>query len=72
MTEQKKVVLPAYIRVCNCSVCGAAVYSPELIDRGGWPLMSACDCANGPDIASERVTGELKRAGEFEREAKAA
>lgn len=59
MAEQK-VLLPAYKRTGACARCGAAVYAPEL--KGGWPLMSACDCAHGPDIASERMTGKLTRA----------
>ena len=57
----EKIVFPSYKRAGNCVQCGADVYAPDVQNKGGWPLMSACECAEGPDLSSEKQTGELKR-----------
>lgn len=55
---EEKILIPAYKRTDACARCGADVYSPELESRGGWPLMSACTCIEGPQIKSrERAEG---------------
>ena len=53
-----KIMLPAYKRVGACGTCQAPVYAPE---GGGLPSMSACGCAGGPKLISEKEAA--RRAG---------
>ena len=48
---EEKILLPSYKRAGACGRCGAEVYAPDLKQNGGWPLMSACACEQGPKIA---------------------
>jgi hypothetical protein len=63
MTEEK-VLIPAYKRSGSCARCGADVYSPDLKQNGGWPLMSACVCEHGPQMAHEAKTKDLRESRE--------
>lgn len=53
---EEKLLIPAYKRTDRCERCGADVYAPEL-KEGGWPLMSACVCEQGPQIAGRERKG---------------
>jgi hypothetical protein len=61
MTEEK-ILIPAYKRRGNCARCGADIYAPDLKVGGGWPLMSACACAQGPQVAA--VKGRAEDSGQ--------
>jgi hypothetical protein len=72
---EAKILIPAYKRTDSCPGCGAAIYSPDLKDSGGWPLMSACVCAQRPKVAraAEQATdAELNRKEKLEETAQAA
>jgi hypothetical protein len=61
---EEKILIPAYKRTDSCVRCGADVYSPDLNSRGGWPLMSACNCDDGPQLAVREKAEATRRSGE--------
>ena len=65
---EEKILIPAYKRAASCERCGAAVYSPDLQRRGGWPLMSACTCDDGPQISAREKLEALRRSREAQPE----
>jgi hypothetical protein len=71
---EEKILIPAYKRTGCCESCGADVYSPDLKQSGGWPLMSACVCEHGPRTAREEKTKDLRQGREarLEEQAQAA
>lgn len=69
--SEEKILIPAYKRSDSCARCGADVYSPDLKQHGGWPLMSACVCEHGPKIARRERAENLKRAAEVKLEEQA-
>ena len=69
---EEKILIPAYKRIASCARCGADVYSPELQSRGGWPLMSACACDEGPQITvRETAAADLREGREARAEERA-
>ena len=67
---EEKILIPAYKRTASCARCGADVYSPALNEKGGWPLMSACSCEQGPQMASLKKK-DLRRGREVKPEGQA-
>lgn len=51
---EEKILIPAYKRTGSCARCGADVYAPDLKEGKGWPLMSACACAEGPQLTIKK------------------
>ena len=51
---EENILIPAYKRSGSCARCGADVYAPNLKEGGGWPLMSACVCAKGPQLTIKK------------------
>ena len=50
MSEEQKMLIPAYVRVGICKECGAHVYAPE---GGGMPFMSACVCVGERKVVNQ-------------------
>jgi hypothetical protein len=71
---EEKIIIPAYKRTGSCMGCGADVYSPALIESGGWPLMSACACEHGPQITGREKAEDLRQStdAKLEKQAQAA
>ncbi|HKS30433.1 MAG TPA: hypothetical protein VJS44_21585 [Pyrinomonadaceae bacterium] len=61
---EEKILIPAYKRAASCERCGADVYAPEVENRGDWPLMSACACAEGPQLRARGGAEDLRRGRE--------
>jgi hypothetical protein len=61
---EAKILIPSYRRTGSCARCGEAVYSPALEHKGGWPLMSACGCEHGPQLAHQEKNENSGRQGE--------
>jgi hypothetical protein len=57
---EEKILIPTYKRIASCASCGADVYSPQLQSRGGWPLMSACACEQGPRVTVSETAEDLR------------
>jgi hypothetical protein len=68
---EEKILIPVYKRIASCERCGSDVYAPELQSRGGWPLMSACACEQGPQITFGKTAEDLRRGREAKPEERA-
>ncbi|HEX8174828.1 MAG TPA: hypothetical protein VF543_06900 [Pyrinomonadaceae bacterium] len=68
---EEKILIPVYKRIASCARCGADVYSPELQSRGGWPLMSACACEQGPQLKVSETAEDSRRVREAKPEERA-
>ncbi|MBD0370093.1 MAG: hypothetical protein ICV60_04610 [Pyrinomonadaceae bacterium] len=68
---EEKILIPAYKRTASCARCGADIYSPDLNQKGGWPLMSACACEHGPQMAGRKPTQDSRRSREAKPEERA-
>jgi hypothetical protein len=68
---EEKILIPAYKRSGSCARCRADIYSPDLKQHGGWPLMSACVCEHGPKIARGKKAENLLRETEVKLEEQA-
>ncbi|HEX8745903.1 MAG TPA: hypothetical protein VF717_01815 [Pyrinomonadaceae bacterium] len=68
---EEKILLPVYKRTASCARCGADVYSPVLQSRGGWPLMSACACEQGPQVTLDKTAEDLRPGREAKPEERA-
>jgi hypothetical protein len=68
---EEKILIPAYKRTGSCALCGADVYAPDLKEIGGWPRMSACACAQGPQTAAGKKAYDLRQGGEAKPEERA-
>lgn len=58
---EEKILIPSYKRTDSCARCGADIYSPDLKQKSGWPLMSACVCQRGPKIMRAEMLDKLER-----------
>jgi hypothetical protein len=68
---EEKILIPAYKRTGSCECCGADIYAPALEQSGGWPLMSACICKQGPQVAGRKRAKDLRQGREAKPEEQA-